>query len=62
MAKYWIVGGEYETTAFDAPVGGSEERHGPFADYEAAKAEWQRMAWSTVDDCMIRYRIEKAES
>ena len=36
-----------------------EEWHGPFDDYNAAKTEWSRRSWSTVDDAMCRYRIEK---
>jgi hypothetical protein len=41
--------------------GGAEERFGPFASYAAAKAEWQRRAWSTVDDAHARYRIEEED-
>ena len=45
---------------FDEPAaGGGEEWHGPFKTYEDAKIEWSRLAWSTVDDAMSRYRIEK---
>jgi hypothetical protein len=31
MERYWVVGGEYETTDFRKIAGGKrEERHGPF--------------------------------
>jgi hypothetical protein len=57
---YWVVGGPYCDTKFDEPAdGGGEEWYGPFDDYSAAKIEWSRRAWSTVDDAMCRYRIEK---
>lgn len=57
---YWVVGGPYSDTRFNEPAaGGGEEWHGPFDDYAAAKIEWSRRAWSTVDDAMCRYRIEK---
>jgi hypothetical protein len=42
--------------------GGAEERTGPFATHEQAKAEWQRRAWATVDDALSRFRIEKRTS
>ena len=38
MGRYWVVGGEYRDTGFVEPAGGSEQRLGPFADYDAAKA------------------------
>jgi len=57
---FWVVGGPYCDTKFDEPAaGGGEEWYGPFDDYNAAKIEWSRRAWSTVDDAMCRYRIEK---
>jgi Domain of unknown function (DUF4170) len=57
---YWVVGGEYTDTGFTTPAGGqSEQRYGPFATYEEAKAEWARRAWATVDDAHTRYRIER---
>ena len=59
-AQYWVVGGEYSDTRFTTPAPGTEElRIGPFATYEAAKAEWTRRAWSTVDDAHTRFRIER---
>jgi hypothetical protein len=60
MASYWVIGGEYADTGFEEIVGGgTETRLGPFPTYEAAKAEWQRLAWATVDNAHVRYRIEE---
>ena len=57
-----VLGGwrAYANSKFNEPaVGGGEEWHGPFKSYDDAKIEWSRLAWSTVDDAMCRYRIEK---
>jgi len=62
MARYWVVGGIYTDTSFTRMLGGgAEERAGPFASHEQAKAEWQRRAWATVDDAHARYRIEEED-
>ena len=61
MQKYWVVGGEYQDTRFDAPVGESEEWVGPFESYDEAEKEWAKLAWMTVDDCHRRYRIEQID-
>ncbi len=61
--SYWVVGGHYKDTHFREladPAG--ESWSGPFATYEAAKAEWARLAWITVDDALARYRIENHRS
>jgi len=58
---FWVIGGEYASTRFEriAP-GGREERIGPFASYEEAKAAWAARAFATVDDAHARYRIVEA--
>jgi hypothetical protein len=59
-STFWVVGGSYTGTDFKTiEGGGEEERHGPFADYEAAKAAWRTRAMDTIDDAHVRYRIEK---
>jgi hypothetical protein len=61
-ATFWVIGGVYADTTFERLAGGgAEERIGPFATYADAKAEWQRRAWSTVDDAHARYRIEEED-
>ena len=60
MKRYWVIGGNYADTRFDRMQdGGSEQKYGPFKTYEEAKAEWQRRAWSSVDNACARYRIEE---
>ncbi len=58
MSLFWVVGGVYTDTHFQETVGSNEEWFGPFRDYEAAKEEWAKHAWQTVDHCTMRYRIE----
>ena len=58
MRRFWVVGGEYKDSRLHEPVEGAEEWIGPFDDYEAAKQEWAKHAWQTVDHCTVRYRIE----
>ncbi len=58
MSLFWVVGGEYTDTHFQETVGSNEEWFGPFRDYEAAKQEWAKHAWQSVDHCTTRYRIE----
>ncbi len=63
MARFWVVGGEYETTNFKViKGGGEEERFGPFDTSEAARVKWADLAMKTVDHAHIRYRIEADES
>jgi catechol 2,3-dioxygenase-like lactoylglutathione lyase family enzyme len=59
MGRYWVVGGEYRDTGFAEPAGGAEQRIGPFAGYDAARAEWQARAWASVDNALARWRIEE---
>lgn len=63
MREYWVIGGEYSSTAFDtfAP-GKSEERYGPYATLAEARAQWQRLSWQKVDNCHVRYRIVENEA
>lgn len=63
MQRYWVVGGEYETTDFARIAGGkAEDRHGPFGDFAAARAKWAALSMATVDNAHIRYRIEKEDA
>ena len=60
MRQFWVVGGEYESTAFkNLAEGTTEVREGPFDDYDKALKEWQRLAWETVDDCNAHFHIEE---
>lgn len=61
--KYWVVGGEYESTDFARIAGGkAEDRHGPFANFADARAEWASLSMAQVDNAHVRYRIEKEDA
>jgi hypothetical protein len=63
MARYWVVGGEYETTDFARIAGGkAEARHGPFPTFADARAQWAALSMATVDNAHIRYRIEMEDA
>lgn len=62
MRQYWVIGGEYQSTAFEKIAKGEEEvRLGPFVKYDEALKEWQRMAWETVDNAMCHFHIEQED-
>jgi hypothetical protein len=63
MSAFWVVGGEYRNTRFDAfAEGRKEERYGPFPSYDAARRDWQQRSWAMVDNCNVRYRILEDET
>jgi hypothetical protein len=63
MQRYWVIGGEYESTDFARLAAGRrEERHGPYADFAAARAKWAELSMQAVDNAHVRYRIEKEDA
>ncbi len=63
MERYWVVGGEYETTDFARIAGGKgEERHGPFASLAEARQKWAALSMAHVDNAHARFRIEKDDA
>ena len=63
MDRYWVVGGEYESTDFRRMAGGKpEERHGPLETLAAARAKWAALSMATVDNAHTRYRIEREDA
>ena len=57
LSRFWIVGGEYATTAFDRLIEGSERVLGPFADRRTAEMAWRRLSEDTRSQCCVRYTI-----
>lgn len=55
--RYWVLGGEYECTAFKALKGGRPEVIGPFEDREAAREAWRRKSDETRSCATARYSI-----
>lgn len=61
MSQFWVIGGTYTDTHFQEALSPGEEWFGPFDDYDAAKEEWAKRAWQTVDEAHTRYRIERID-
>jgi hypothetical protein len=58
---WYVVGGEYATTAFETVAEGEKlESYGPFSRPEAL-AVWRALTGKTVDNAMIRYSIVDEE-
>ncbi|RED48622.1 DUF4170 domain-containing protein [Aestuariispira insulae] len=58
--KFWVVGGEYTDTDFKTIKGGGDEDHiGPFDTREEARDAWKSKSMASVDNCYVRYRIDK---
>ena len=58
-SSYWVVGGRYTDTQFQKLVTGEEERYGPFDSYEEAHDVWLAKSMEQIDDCMVRFRLDK---
>lgn len=56
-SRYFVVGGEYTDTTFQALGGdGTEQSFGPFSEREAIDT-WRSLTGKTVDNALIRYFI-----
>jgi hypothetical protein len=63
MAEFWVVGGEFADARFESLAPGrSLERHGPFASYDAARKDWKARTMATIDNALVRYRVEDAST
>ena len=58
MSEYWVVGGEYADSKFNALLAGrSPERYGPLRSYDDARKEWQSRTMATIDNALVRYQV-----
>ncbi|MEQ8602341.1 MAG: DUF4170 domain-containing protein [Marivibrio sp.] len=57
--QFFVVGGEYTDTDFQAIKPGTEERLGPYASYEEAERVWKQKSMAAIDDAYVRYRIDQ---
>ena len=58
MKRYWVIGGEYKSTAFAETLDGAPpRRYGPFTTLEEAHSRWAALSWANVDNCHARYEI-----
>lgn len=56
-SRFWIVGGEYATTAFERLIEGSERVIGPFPERRAAEDAWRRLSEASRSQCCVRFTI-----
>lgn len=55
--EWFVVGGEYADTSFDAIAAGKQlESHGPF-NRKDAMVKWRELTGRTVDNAMIRFDL-----
>ena len=56
-SRFWIVGGEYASTAFETLIAGSERVLGPYGERRAAEEAWRRLAEASRSQCCVRFTI-----
>lgn len=57
--KFYVIGNVYKDTTWKEIVPGTEQVYGPFDTHEQAKNVWQGKAWLTVDNALMRFKIEE---
>jgi len=60
--RYWVIGGEYESTAFDKLLDGTEKIMGPYGDPGDARKAWESVAIATRSVCTARFTIVREGS
>ncbi len=55
--RFWIVGGEYVSTAFEKLIEGSERVLGPYPERRAAEDAWRRLSEASRSQCCVRFTI-----
>lgn len=60
--RYWVIGGEYESTAFDKLIDGTEQILGPYGDRDTAHRAWEHVAVETRSVCTARFTIVREGS
>jgi len=55
--RFWVVGGKYESMAFDHLVEGTERVFGPFASEHDAKSAWRSVTERTRSQATVRFTI-----
>jgi len=57
VRRFWVVGGKYETMAFDHLVEGTECVYGPFVSEEDAQSTWRSVSERTRCEATVRFTI-----
>jgi hypothetical protein len=55
--RYWVIGGTYESMAFERLIGGTECVLGPFGSREDAASCWRDVSERTRSQATVRFTI-----
>jgi hypothetical protein len=55
--RFWVVGGKYESMAFDQLVEGTQCVFGPFVSEDDAKTTWRSVMERTRSEATVRFTI-----
>ncbi|MCX5497125.1 hypothetical protein OSH11_20645 [Kaistia dalseonensis] len=55
--RFWIVGGEYASMAFDRLIEGTQRVFGPYGERRAAEEAWRRLSEESRSQCLMRFTI-----
>lgn len=56
-SRYWVVGGEFRSIAFDELLDGSGRVLGPFDSQSAAEQVWRSTSEEHRSQCNVRFTI-----
>ena len=56
-SRYWVVGGEYRSLAFDEVIDGTQRLIGPFERRDAAELSWREVSEAHRSHCTVRFTI-----
>jgi hypothetical protein len=56
-SRFWVVGGQFRSLAFDEIVDGTECLLGPFATRDDAECTWREVSEANRWRCTIRFTI-----
>jgi hypothetical protein len=57
VRRFWVVGGKYETMAFDRLAEGTECVYGPFVSEEDAQSMWRSVNERTRCQATLRFTM-----
>ena len=55
--RFWVIGGEYASMAFDSLKDGGRTVFGPFATHEEAKSVWKHVSRVYSSNALTRFSI-----
>jgi hypothetical protein len=56
-ARFWVVGGEYRSLAFEEVIDGTQTLVGPFHRRDAAERSWRELSEEHRARCNMRFTI-----